>query len=164
MKLELNLGNDIPIFDRFFDTFSEFKAIQTLRIYSRHNTVLKGSIESLKYCKQLKHLDLDYLKFTEDFFTKINVFLPKLQFICFSSRKKFSDSFIDSFLSMKNIQKVIIHVYNLPIIEYYTKYYYFGKCLSEIMLSPYRLHVIRFNDNSGHITRYKGAKYSEEGL
>ena len=164
MELELNVRKYSPISHRFFNSFSKFTSIKKLKFVSLYGKVLKGSIRSLKNCKKLNHLDFGYLQISEDFFTNINVFLPKLQFISFSSKQEYSDSFIDSFHSMKYIQKVIISVYNLPIIEYYTKYWYFGKCLSEMMLSPNRKHIIRLNDDCGLITRYKGAKFSEEGL
>ena len=59
---------------------------------------------------------------------------------------------------MKSIQKVIYFVYCLPENNYYTKYWYFGKCLTEVMLSPNGKHVIRVNDNCGLITCYKGSE------
>ena len=154
LKLDLEVDDYVPISDQFFDTFSEFKAIKSLRIYFTENfTEVKGSIESLKHCKQLKHLYFDRLQLTEDFFININIFLPKLQFIRFSTRIEFCDSFIDSFNSMKDLQKIDLHFYHLSSpIKSYTKYWYFGKCLTEVMLSPNGMNVKQINDNCGLIT------------
>ena len=58
LKLELNIDNEIPISERFFDIFTQFKAIMKLKINLSETTVLKGSIESLKHCKQLNDLQV----------------------------------------------------------------------------------------------------------
>ena len=113
---------------------------------------MNESIESLKHCKQLNELDFGYCKIEEDLFTNINAILPKLQIIQIRTEKPFSDSFIDSFHSMKNIQKVYHCVYGLPEDNIYRKYWFFGKSLSEVMLSPNGKHVIRVNDICGSIT------------
>ena len=102
LKFELFHGRYVPISDRFFDKFSEFKTIKTLRIYSGYNTEVKGSIESLKHCKQLKRLVICDFQLTEDFFTNISVYLPKLQFVYFSSRKQFFQ-FVHHLLSFNEI-------------------------------------------------------------
>ena len=148
-QLHLTLGRSVPISDRLLNTFSEFKKINALTIYSSNNTEVNASIESLKHCKQLKHLDFGYLRLTENFFTNINIFLPKLQFINFSSKKEFSASFINSFHPMKDIQRIIFRVYNSLDNKCYIKYWYFGKCLSEVMLSSNGMNVKRINDNCG---------------
>ena len=114
---------------------------------------MKGSIESLKHCKQLKHLDIRCEQINEDFFTNINVFVPKLQFIEITSRIQFSESFIDSFNSMKNIHKVILRVYDSKVNKYNIKNYFFVKCLSEVMLSPNGMNVKHITHNCGLITQ-----------
>ena len=102
---------------------------------------MKGSVKAFKDCLQLKELDIHYDGLTEDFFANIASFVPKLQFLRISTGKDFSDSFIDSFQSKKDIKRVIIS----------KNYYYFGKCLSEVLLSPKAKHVIRVNENCGLI-------------
>ena len=69
---------------------------------------LKGSIECFK------HLDIDYYGLTEDFFANIDSFVPNLQSLRIQTEKRFSDSFIDSFHSMKNMQivKILINDYD----------------------------------------------------
>ena len=149
LRFELLFGRSVSISDRFFNTLSEFKAIQTLRIYSRHNTVLKGSIGSLKHCKQLKHLDIDYRELTEDFFANVETFVPNLKFLQILTEKQFSDLFIDSFHSLKSIQKVIYYMFNNTNKTTKTKYWYFGKSLIEVMLSPNGMNVKHITDNCG---------------
>ena len=97
---------------------------------------MSGSIECFKHCKQLKHLNINYDELTEEFFANIASFIPKLQSLKIKSHQQFSDSFKNSFNSLKNMQKVFVSVINEDNHEYYTKYWYFGKCLSEVMLSP----------------------------
>ena len=46
-----------------------------------NNTVLSGSVECFKHCKQLNRLLIKCKQISEDFFTNINIFLPKLQLI-----------------------------------------------------------------------------------
>ena len=104
--LKLNLSiKYIPITDRFLDVFSNLKAIKSLRV-CLPNTAVKGSIESLKHCKQLIYLDINYYRLTEDFFANIATFVPKLQFLIIITNEQFSDSFIKSFNCLKNLQRV----------------------------------------------------------
>ena len=139
LKLDL-----CPIFDRFFTTFSEFKAIKKLKIALSHNTVLSGSVESFKHCTQLYDIDIVCDKLREDFFTNIQLFAPKLQSLRIETTEQFSDSFIDLFHSMKSIQKVMIFNQND---ENHRKFYYFGKSLSEVMLSPNGMNVKHITNN-----------------
>ena len=132
--------------------FSQFKAIKNLNISLPFNTVLKENIESLKHCKQLKHLDIFYAKLTEDFFTNIEIFVPKLRFLRIHTRKPFSDSFINYFHSMKFIQNIKLEVYNENKSELDKKYWYFGKSLIEVMLSPNGMNVKHIAHNCGLIT------------
>ena len=143
-KLDLDIDFTVSISKKFFDIFTEFKIIKILEIDLPNLTSINGSIESLKHCKQLKHLEMTYPEITEDFFTDIHLFVPTLQSLNILIQKTFSDSFIDSFHSMKSIQKVVIN----------NKYWYFGKQLSEVMSSSNGKHVIRVNDNCGLINVY----------
>ena len=143
--LKLDLDIQITISDRFFSSLSEFKAIKKLKITLLDDIEAKGSIECFKHCKQLIELDITYDKKREDFFANIGSFVPKLQSLRITTLKQYSDSFIDSFHSMKYIQKV--EHYNCEHIVWY-----FGKCLSNEMSCHNRQHIIRVNDNCGHIT------------
>ena len=147
VKLDLCIYGSVPISDRFFTAFCELKAIKKLKISLPHNTVLSGSVECFKHCTELYELDITYDKLTEDFFANIQLFVPKLQSLRIETCQQFSDSFINSFHSMKNIERVIIFKRN---VFNHKKYYYFGKCLTEVMLSP-GLNVIRVNDNCGFV-------------
>ena len=152
LKLDLSISMNelIPITDRFFASFSEFKAIKKLKIlFDNHNIKINGNVKAFKDCKQLNEMNINYPKLTEDFFTNIDLFVPKLQSLKISSDEEFSDSFIESFHSMKNIQKVFVSINRNRIHE--TKYWYFGKSLSEVILSPKGKNVIRVNDNCGLI-------------
>ena len=62
------------------------------------NTVLSGSVECFKHCKQLNELDIDYRKLREDFFANIASFVPKLQLLKIKSDQQFSDTFINLFI------------------------------------------------------------------
>ena len=111
---------------------------------------MNGSVECFKHCKQLKELDIKYLELREDFFANIASFVPKLQSFRIITKQKFSDSFIDSFNSMKNIQKVNLRIEH--IIEDNDKYWCFGKCWLEIKAEYNgRKFVIQVNDNCGLI-------------
>ena len=154
LKLNLQIRNSIPISDRFFDAFYEFKIIKKLHITVTSASVLSGNVECFKHCKQLKRLEINSKEITEDFFTNINIFLPKLQFIQIST-ENYSDSFIDSFHLMKNIQKVNYYLlYRIISEPFFSKHWFFGKRLKEVMLSPNGMNVIRVNDNCGLITYY----------
>ena len=146
LKLDLSIFSEVPISKRFFTLFSEYKAIKKLNIHLKYDIEVKGSVEAFKHCKQLKHLDITYGKLTEDFFANIASFVPKLQFLRIISRNTFSDSFIDLFQSMKNIQNVYLLV-NQNIFP--KKYWYFGKSLSEVMLSLNGKYIIPIDNNCG---------------
>ena len=150
LKLDLSINGSDPISDRFLTIFSKFKAIKKLNIYLSHNTVLSGSIECFKHCTELYELDIYYPKLREEFFANIELFVPKLQLLGIKSKEQFSETFINSFHSMISIQKVILLKIDYLKFER-KKYYYFGKCLSEMMLSPERKRVKLLNDNCGLI-------------
>ena len=150
LKLDLKIITNFAISDRFFASFSQFKAIKKLKIELFENE-LSGSIECFKHCKQLIELDINYRELREEFFANIASFVPKLQSLRIKTRNQFSDSFIDSFQQMKNIQLINYSVtdgYNKVI---YTKNWYFGKSVSEVMLSPNGMNVKHINDNYGLI-------------
>ena len=150
LKLDLNIYPSVPISDRFFAAFSEFKALKKLIIRFGNDIEVNASVEAFKHCKQLKDLDFTYNRLTEDFFANIHSIVPKLQYLHIRTSEQYSDLFINSFHSMKNIQKVFVDQKFSS-----DKYYYFGKCLSDVMSSPKAKHVIRVYDNCGLITRYK---------
>ena len=145
LKLDLCMNYPVSLSEQFFDTFTQFKVIKALKIRITDYTTKKASIGRLKHCEQLEYLEIYYSQITEDFFTDIQLFLPNLQFLKISTENEFSDSFIDSFHSMKSIQKVFIN----------DKHWYFGKQLSEVMSSSEEKYVIRVNNNCGliNITR-----------
>ena len=149
LKLELLFYYSVPISKRFFNIFTQFKALKRLKIMFLEKTVIEGSVECFKHCKQLKELDINYSHLTEEFFANIELFVPKLQLLRTESHELFSDSFIDLFHSLKSIQKVT----SLGLYEEYEAYYfkdwYFGKCLSEVMLSPDGIDIELITDNCG---------------
>ena len=106
LKLELTIDKEVPISDRFFTSFTKFKAIKKLKINLPKNTVVKGSVECFKHCKQLKKLHINYPKVTENFFANIASFVPKLQSLCIRAETQFSESFVDTFPPMKSMQKL----------------------------------------------------------
>ena len=152
LKLDLDFEDYCGITDRFFDTFSEFKYIEVLKINLSTNTSVKGSIESLKKCKQLKHLDIHYSELKEDFFANIGSFIPKLQTLNISiwTEETYSNSFINLFVSMKYIQKIILRNRNEN--KTIKNAWYFGKGLSEVMLSPNGMNVKHITHNCGLLT------------
>ena len=125
LKLDLSICPYVSISNRFFRIFSEFKSIKKLKIKSSQNTVLLGSVECFKHCKQLNDIDINYSELREDFFANIASFVPKLQYFHIRTKRKFSHSFIDSFNSMKFIQKVDLKT------QEYDKIWYFGKRFSK---------------------------------
>ena len=137
----------IPISNLFFRLFLDFESIKKIKIKFTLNTEVNETVEVFKHCKQLKYLTIDNKELTEDFFANIDLFIPNLQYLEITTRKEFSDSFIDSFHSMKNIQKVTYIFDNYR--TFSAKYWYFGKQLSEVMSSPKAKDVIRVNDNCG---------------
>ena len=142
LKLDLHTNDSLPISDRFFEAFIHFKQVKKLLISIYNNTLMNGSVESFKYCKKLK-IYCDELK--EEFFTNIATFVPKLRSLRISTEQKFSDSFIDSFHSMKSIEYVELDD------RTFKKYWYFGKSLSEVMLSPNGMNVKHITHNCGLI-------------
>ena len=134
----------------FLTIFSEIKAIAKLNIMFFNGDDIENmeNIECFKHCPHLKDLDIVYYELTEDVFTNIQSFLPKLQSLRIRTHQKFSDSFINSFHSMKFIRKVLLFNQNKG---FHGKYYYFGKCLTEVMLSPKKTDVIRVTYNCGLI-------------
>ena len=106
LKLDLNIVYGIPITEQFFDIFYKLEDIRKLKISLAINTVLSGSVECFKHCKQLIELDITCNGLRENFFTNIASFLPKLQSLRIGCDKQFPDSFINSFYSMKSIKSV----------------------------------------------------------
>ena len=146
LKLDLCIYESVPISDEFFAIFSKFKSIKKLKVKLSHNRVLSGSVKCFKHCKQLIDLDITYTELREDFFAYIASFVPKLQLLRITTEKEFSLSFIDYFHSMKNLQKL----------KHYVSYgektnWYFGKRLSEVMLSPNGVYVKPITNNCGRI-------------
>ena len=107
---------------------------------------MKRSVDCFKHCTELIELNIYYNKLREDFFANIDSFVPKLQLLTITIEKQFSNSFINLFQYLKYIQKVQINNESNRVPK---KYYYFGKCLTEVMLSPNRNDVKRVNHNCG---------------
>ena len=151
LKLDFRIDESLPITDRFFDVFHHFKTIKRLRILIFTNTVLSGNIECFKHCKQLYELSIIYLNLTEDFFKNIESFVPKLQSLEICRKSQFSDAFIGSFRCVKSLQNIHhINIYDINR-TYLSKYWYFGKSLSKVMLTPKGKDVMRVNDNCAYI-------------
>ena len=93
---KIRLDKELSISDRFFISFSEFKTIKKLKIEFANDIEVNASVEAFKHCKQLKDLDISYSKLREDFFTNIELFVPKLQYLGVFTEQDYSDSFIDS--------------------------------------------------------------------
>ena len=146
LKLDLIFDKSVPITDQFFEIFSEFKSIKKLKINIMPKNKLSGSVECFKHCKQLIDLDINYDELREDFFANIASFVPKLQSLHIRTDNRFSDSFINNFNSMKNIQ-IFNHIYG----NQYDSNWYFGKSVSEVMLSPNGMIVKHINHNCGLI-------------
>ena len=130
--LDLNVTFYIPISQQFFARFSEFKAIKRLNIEIRCKTEVNASIQSLKHCKQLIHLAIDYPELREHFFLNVRAFVPKLQSLQIITNIVFSDEFIDPFELMKNIRSVELMTWN----KRYKKSWVFDKCLFEAKSGP----------------------------
>ena len=146
----------VAISDRFFDIFTDFKAVKRLKISLQpypwdfgqpYQRKLIGSVECFKHCKQLTELVIDYPLIEEQFFAFIRVFVPKLQTLKIVNEIFFSKLFIKLFRTMKCIRKVSHLYFDRLLHRDYN--WYFGKYLSEVMASPKRNRVIRVNDNCG---------------
>ena len=120
------ISDSVPISYRFFNVFTHFKTIRKLSITVIQNTVLSGSVQCLKHCTYLYELEIFYLELTEAFFTNVYSVVPKLQFLIFSTREVFSDSFIDSFRSMKRLRRVEHHIIDFNIERNFNKKQSFG--------------------------------------
>ena len=112
LNLYLRIDESVPISEQFFDVFTHFKAIKKLKLYLQPNRVLKRNVESFKHCTELYELNISYPELREDFFTNIDSFVPKLQSFRIQSGNQFLNTFINSFHSMKFIQKVVHIVVN----------------------------------------------------
>ena len=81
LKLGLTINNNlVAISDRFFYSFTHFRPIKFLKIHLWTKTVLSGSVECFKHCTELNEIDIDYSELSENFFTNIATFVPKLHF------------------------------------------------------------------------------------
>ena len=149
LKFKIIFRGKFIINDQFFDTISEFKTIKKLKIDLPLDKEVKASVECFKHCKQLIDLTIRYPNVTENFFKGVETFLPQLKSLLIFTDKRFSDSFINNFLSMKIIEKVILYKNNTYINP--IKSWFFGKYLSEVMSSPDANDVIRINDKCGLI-------------
>ena len=154
--LKLDLDIQITISDRFYSSLSEFKAIKKLKITLLDDIEAKGSIECFKHCKQLIELDITYDKMREDFFANIGSLVPKLQLLRITTLKQYSDSFIDSFHSMKYIQKVE-HYYCEPGASFYKSS--FHKSITSQMFISQKVHFTKIF-NSNHFTKVHFTKIS----
>ena len=157
LKLDLNIKDCIPISDNFFALFYKFKAIKKLKI-KLPKRVLSGSVECFKHCKQLNDIDINYPELREDFFANMASFVPKLQSLRVINQKQFSDSFIESFQSIKNIK--FVYVLTIEKQKLFKNVWYFGKSLSEVMLSPNGMNVKHITHNCGLISHEINNNYN----
>ena len=99
--------------------FSKFKALKKLNLVFMTGNKVENmeNFESFKHCPHLKELFIYYMELREDVFTNIQSSLPKLQSLRIRTEEKFSDSFINSFHSMKFMQKIILFNQNNQITE-----------------------------------------------
>ena len=164
LELDLTINKSVPISNRFFDVFTHFKAIKKLNIVLWHKKVMNGSVESFKHCKQLIDLDLRFPDLSEEFFIDIKFFLPKLEFLIISLEKELSDSFIDSFQLMKNLEYVFSIYHNKEEKKIHTKNWYFGKHLYEVMSRSEQSNIIRVNDNCGVFSSEEDVSHLDFGL
>ena len=145
--LKLEIREKFEISYPFFSIFSEFKNIKKLTISLPENTVLSGSVQSFKHCKQLNDIEIYYPELTEDFFTGIASSLPKLKKLVIYTKKQFSGRFIDLFHSIKTIEYVYLEIVNITNRMTQTKHLYFGESIPDEVLNPNRNDVKRVNDN-----------------
>ena len=103
LKLDSSIDFSIPISDRFFQVFTEFRAIKKLKITLGYNMSLNGSIECFKQCKQLNEIHINYSELTEDFFCKHRVICTEttITYNYKNKKKENFETFIDSLHSMK---------------------------------------------------------------
>ena len=152
LKLDLDIHYWVHMSDKFFDIFSEFKCIKELKLRFTLDTVLSGSVECFKHCKQLKHLDIDFDKINVDFFANIDTFLHKLQTLGIVTdiyNLNLPKLLIESFCSMERLQIVTFKTNSCDWFVHDT--WYFGKYLSEVMFSDNGLNVKHINDNCGFL-------------
>ena len=135
----------------YFTALSEFKAIKKLKIRLLSKTVLKGSVECFKHCKQLNDIDIEYYELRKNFFANIASFVPKLQSLRIDTKKGLPNSFINPFRSMKCIEKIIYNYYDDRDHTTYEKCWFFGKCLLEVILNYDEINVKPITDNCGLI-------------
>ena len=165
LKLDLYIGSDVYVSNQFFNQFSSFKNIERLKISIHSESVLSVSVECFKHCKQLTHLYISYDGLRGNFFANIASFVPNLRSIKILTFNQMSDSFINNFHSMKDIQKVHLIIHDFPNRIFLKRYYYFGKSLSEVMLCPNGMNVKPINDNcSLIIPKFIDSFYNKDEL
>ena len=153
LKLNLRIWESVLISHLFLDVFTHFKAIKKLKIKLHYDTVVSGSVECFKHCKQLNGIDIDCIELNDDFFSNFVSILPQLQRLKISTKRFISDSFINSLNSRKSIEKVSLFGFNEPNDTYYKKCWYFGKRLFEVKASPKGKDVIDIGHNCGLVCR-----------
>ena len=138
--------------DQTFAVFLKFKNLKSLTISFKTATKLNTSVECFKNCK-LVELNIDYSKLTEEFFTNIATFVPQLESLNIRGGKMFSDSFIDLFYSIENIQ-CVTHRFYEDVDDFYVDgdimCWYFGKRLLKALSKPNGEEVIQVNDKCGY--------------
>ena len=98
---------------RLFFAFSQFRSLERLVLNLKCNRQkLKGSVECLKKCIQLKHLSIDYCYSTQNFFANIQTILPNLRYLNIQSYRfvgKPLKPFVESLQTMKSIERVVVN-------------------------------------------------------
>ena len=139
------------IFNEDKEFLPKLEVIVERIIIGNSENVNQMKILSDKYSQTMKSMHI-YLKglTPEELKTFIDC-ISRLK----NSSNRYCNSFIDWFHSMKNIERVSLFSHwitcqNVSMSD--TKYYYFDKSLSEVMLSPNGMNVKHINDKCGLIT------------
>ena len=111
-KFEFNSYNT-QTSKRLFFAFSQFRSLERLVLNLKCNRQkLKGSVECLKKCIQLKHLSINYCYSTQNFFANIQTILPNLRYLNIESYRfvgKPLKPFVESLQTMKSIERVVVN-------------------------------------------------------
>ena len=146
LKMKLNFCNLPELSEKFFDIFLEFKALKKLILSLPFNIILNGNIESFKHCKQLNELYINYPELREEFFVNIGSFVPNLKILSIRTQKQYSDSFINSVHSMKNIQKITLTFDNPDNRKFNYKFWFSNNGLPEKWVKLWQKKMININD------------------
>ena len=92
-KIEIIGHSSLSVCSQVYESMKDFHHLKRLNLYFRYTTSdieYNYLIETLKDCKQLTHLSLDFPEISQDFLQNIEIYFTKIQFI---SLKKVSNIF-----------------------------------------------------------------------